>query len=95
MARHLRVEFPGAIHHVTCRMIGDASSPGGHSGTGWLPEKCLFRDDADRNRFLDRLAERVEQYNIRLYLFVLMTNHFHLGRSGEIGVSPGAIGVSP
>jgi len=23
MARHLRVEFPGAIYHVTCRMIGD------------------------------------------------------------------------
>ena len=38
----------------------------------------LFVDDADRERFLSRLADRVEQYNIRLYLFVLMTNHFHL-----------------
>jgi len=68
MARHLRVEFPGAIYHVTCRMVGD-----------WRTEKTyLFRDDADHERFLDRLAERVEQYNIRLYLFVCMTNHFHL-----------------
>ncbi len=68
MARHLRVEFPGAIYHVTCRMVGD-----------WRTEKTfLFKDDADHERFLDRLAERVEQYNIRLYLFVCMTNHFHL-----------------
>ena len=81
MARHLRVEFPGAIYHVTCRMIGDtpASCCGRNTGgADWLPEKHLFRDDADRQRFLGRLAERVEQYHIRLYLFVCMTNHFHL-----------------
>jgi len=30
----------------------------------------LFRDDKDRERFLDRLAERVEVYGIRLHLFV-------------------------
>ena len=65
MARQLRVEFPGAIYHVTCRMLGDTRSR-------------LFKIDADRKRFLERLAERVEQYNIRLYMFVLMTNHFHL-----------------
>ena len=68
MARHLRVEYPGAIYHVACRMIGD----------GRLAQSRLFIDDADRKRFVERLAERVEQYNIRLYLFVLMTNHFHL-----------------
>ena len=68
MARHLRVEFSGAIYHVTCRMVGD-----------WRTEKTLlFKDDADHERFLDRLAERVVQFNIRLYLFVCMTNHFHL-----------------
>jgi len=45
----------------------------------WRTEETyLFKDDADRERFVDRLSERVEQYNIRLYLFVLMTNHFHL-----------------
>lgn len=68
MARNLRVEYPGAIYHVACRMIGD----------GRLEQSRLFMDDADRKRFVERLAERVEQYNIRLYLFVLMTNHFHL-----------------
>jgi len=45
----------------------------------WRSERgLLFRDDRDYERFLERLAERVEQYNIRLYLFVCMTNHFHL-----------------
>lgn len=68
MARHLRVEYPGAIYHVTCRMIGD-----------WRTEQTfLFKDDADHERFLDRLADRVEQFHIRLYLFVCMSNHWHL-----------------
>jgi REP element-mobilizing transposase RayT len=68
MARQLRIEHPGAIYHVTCRMVGD-----------WRTEETLlFGDDADRERFLDRLGERVEQFHIRLYLFVLMSNHFHL-----------------
>ncbi len=68
MARHLRVEFPGAIYHVSVRMVGD-----------WRTDKSkLFKDAADYERFLDRLGERVDQFNIRLYLFVCMTNHFHL-----------------
>ena len=68
MARLLRIEFPGAIYHVTCRMLGDAQ----------VDNSLLFRDDADRRRFLDRLADQVEQHRIRLFLFVCMTNHFHL-----------------
>ena len=68
MARQLRVEFPGAIQHVTCRMIGDQR----------LDQSRLFVDDKDRWRFIDSLADRVERYDIRLYLFVCMTNHFHL-----------------
>lgn len=68
MARQLRVDYSGAIYHVTCRMAGD-----------WGSEKnSLFKDEADRERFLERLGERVGQFHIRLYLFVLMNNHFHL-----------------
>ena len=68
MARPIRVEFPGALYHVTCRMIGE-----------WRTDKAyLFRDDRDRERFLKQLGERVEQYHVRLYLFVCMANHFHL-----------------
>jgi putative transposase len=68
MSRPLRVEFAGAIYHVTVRMIGDYR----------LARSWLFIDDKDRERFFERLADRVEQYNIRLYMFVLMTNHIHL-----------------
>jgi hypothetical protein len=42
MARKLRVEYPGAIYHVINR--GDRREP-------------IFRDDADRQRFLSTLGE--------------------------------------
>lgn len=68
MARALRVEYPGAIYHVTGRMVGS-----------WRNERLrLFRDAKDFQRFLDRLGAAVEEHNVRLYLFCLMTNHFHL-----------------
>jgi len=82
MARQLRVEFPGAIYHVTCRMIGDHR----------LDRSRLFVDDRDRVRFVDRLADRVEQYNIRLYRFVLMTNHFHLVFPRYVHLNPVKVG---
>lgn len=68
MSRYLRVEYPGAIYHVTMRMLGNWK-------TG---QDRLFEDDADRERFLERLADRVERYRIRLFLFCLMSNHVHL-----------------
>lgn len=53
---------------MACRMVGS-----------WETDKTrLFKDDGDYERFLERLSERVEQFSIRLYLFVCMTNHFHL-----------------
>lgn len=68
MARPLRVHFPGAIYHVTGRMLGS-----------WKEEKnLLFRDDRDRKRFLDRLELGVEDFEVRIFLFCLMSNHFHL-----------------
>ena len=59
MARVLRVEFPGAIYHVTVRMLGDARA-------------SLFRDDRDRSRLLAKLEERVEGFDIRLYALCLI-----------------------
>lgn len=63
MARKLRVEYPGAIYHIT------------HRGNAKLP---IFSDDHDRERFLMRLAESLDTYNVRLYMFCLMKNHIHL-----------------
>lgn len=68
MARRLRIAYPGAIYHVTGRMIGS-----------WRDQRDrLFRDDTDRKRFLDRLGQSVEDFDVRLYLFCLMNNHYHL-----------------
>ena len=39
--------------------------------------RSLFRDDADRNRLIRILAESVASFEIRLYLYCLMTNHVH------------------
>ena len=63
MPRQLRVQFPGAIYHVTIR------------GNG---RDDIFVNDHDRERFLRRLAESLETYGVRLYLFCLMSNHVHL-----------------
>ena len=63
MARQLRLDYPGALHHVTAR--GNAQQP-------------IFLDDADRYRFLTLLGEEILQQHWRCYAFCLMGNHYHL-----------------
>jgi putative transposase len=62
MARPLRIQYPGALYHVTNR---------GNE------KKAIFKDDVDRVAFLEILSRSIVTYDIRLYSFVLMTNHFH------------------
>src|SRR5437762_1813592 len=63
MARKLRVEYPGAIYHVMNR--GDRREP-------------IFKDDADRERFLETLGEVCAKTGWQVLAYVLMPNHFHL-----------------
>ncbi|MEI6809539.1 MAG: transposase [bacterium] len=63
MARQLRVEYPGAIYHVTVRS---------NSGDD------LFGDDGDRRYLLSRMEDAAELYQVRIYMFCFMLNHFHL-----------------
>ena len=70
-----RVEYEGAIYHVTARMAGHAWE----TGRGLTPAACLFRDDAERERFIDQLGDRVAAYGVRLYAYCLMLTHFHSG----------------
>jgi REP element-mobilizing transposase RayT len=63
MARRLRVEFAGAIYHVINR--GDRREE-------------IFRDDQDRVRFLETLAECCTKTDWQVQAFCLMPNHFHL-----------------
>jgi len=57
------VEFPGAVYHVMAR---------GNE------RRAVFRDDPDRQRFWETLAEAVERFGLRLYAYCLMPNHYHL-----------------
>ena len=63
MARKLRVEYPGAVYHVMNR--GDRRKP-------------IFKDDADRQRFVATLAEAGAKTGWQVHAYVLMPNHFHL-----------------
>jgi REP element-mobilizing transposase RayT len=63
MARPLRIEFPGALYHITSR--GDR-------------QEAIFEDDEDRQAFLCVLAEVVERYHWICHAYCLMLNHYHL-----------------
>lgn len=63
MSRPLRIEFPGAIYHVTSR--GNA-------------RQRIYRDDGDRERFLSILAHVVDRYAWLCHAYCLMDNHYHL-----------------
>ena len=63
MARHPRLIFEGAIYHVVFRGVG---------------RQRLFLNDSDYERMLWRMAEAVELFGVRLYLYCLMGNHVHL-----------------
>ncbi|MFN3532173.1 MAG: transposase [Candidatus Brocadia sp.] len=63
MARPLRIEYENALYHVTCR---------GNE------RKTIFRDSHDKKVFLELLKDGLKTYNIILYCYVLMVNHFHL-----------------
>jgi REP element-mobilizing transposase RayT len=63
MSRQLRLEYPGALWHLTSR---------GNE------RRDIFRDDIDRRFFLELLGEAVERFDWILPAYVLMSNHFHL-----------------
>ncbi len=63
MARPLRIEFPGALYHVTSR--GNA-------------RQRVFLDDEDRETFLATLAWVVARFRWCCHAYCLMGNHVHL-----------------
>ena len=63
MPRQRRLDAPGLLQHVMARGI---------------ERRKLFRDDKDRNSFLDRLADILEATQTQCYAWALIPNHFHL-----------------
>ncbi|MEE9122460.1 MAG: transposase [Syntrophobacteria bacterium] len=73
MARPLRIQYPGAWYHVTCR--GNERGP-------------IYQDDKDKKRFLTTLEESVEAFHVEVHCYTLMSNHFHfLLKSPEANLS--------
>jgi len=63
MSRPLRIEFAGALYHVTSR------------GNGRNP---IFRNDQDRHSFMEVLHKVNQRYHWLCHGYCLMTNHYHL-----------------
>ena len=63
MARPLRIEYPGAVYHVTSR--GNA-------------RQDIVADDQDRIAFLVLLAHVIDRFGWRCHAYCLMDNHYHL-----------------
>jgi len=63
MARAWRIEYEGALYHVLSR--GNEQRP-------------IFIDNDDRLLFLETLGEMSERFEIDIFAYVLMDNHYHL-----------------
>ncbi|GBE05854.1 chromosomal replication initiation protein [bacterium BMS3Abin10] len=63
MARPLRIEYDGALYHITSR--GNEKKP-------------IYRKDGDCRKFLKILSELPARYQVVIHGYVLMENHYHL-----------------
>ncbi len=63
MARPLRIEYDGALYHITAR--GNERKP-------------IYKDDEDRTVFLDVLKQVNSRFNWICHAYCLMNNHYHL-----------------
>lgn len=63
MARAWRIEFEGALYHVLSR---------GNE------RRDIFFSDDDRRLFLDTLGDMAQRFEIEMFVYMLMGNHYHL-----------------
>jgi putative transposase len=73
MSRKARIDAIGALQHIICRGI----------------ERCkIFRDDADRDNFVERLGRVISETQTPCYGWVLIPNYFHLLlRTGNVPIT--------
>ena len=63
MPRQSRIDTPGALHHIMIRGIEG---------------KNIFKDNKDRDDFIERLGNILSDTSTPCYAFALMSNHVHL-----------------
>lgn len=61
MPRPTRIEYPGALYHIYVEAA---------------PERKIFQDDIDRNRFLQIVDYGIRRYSLRLHAFCLMDGSY-------------------
>ena len=62
MQRLARLDAPGVLHHIINRGI---------------ERRTIFRDDFDRENFLERLSKLVPETQSICYAWAFMSNHAH------------------
>src|SRR4030042_2376687 len=73
MPRQSRIDAPGALHHVMIRGID---------------RTAIFRNDEDRESFLDRLGGILMRSSTPCYAWCFLSNHAHfLFRTGKISIA--------
>jgi putative transposase len=63
MARPLRLEYEGALYHITAR---------GNE------RQDIYFTPTDYEKYLSYIVQAKEKYGIYIHCYVLMTNHYHL-----------------
>jgi putative transposase len=63
MGRAWRIEYEGALYHLMSR---------GNDG------QDIYLNDADRNLFLETISEMSERFEVDIFAYILMSNHYHL-----------------
>ncbi len=66
MGRPIRIEYPGALYHITSR---------GNE------RKDIFQDGSDREKFLDIVADYHDRFGILVHAYALMDNHDNFAKS--------------
>ena len=73
MPRKSRIDAPGALQHIIARGIDG---------------ERIFRNNADREHFLNRLGDILKETNTACYAWALIPNHFHLLlRTADVSIS--------
>ena len=63
MARALRIEYEGAFYHIFSR---------GNE------QRDIFLEDGDRLSFLKTIGDMSQRFDVDIFAYVLMDNHYHL-----------------
>ena len=73
MPRQARIDTPGALHHIMVRGI---------------ERRKIFKDNKDRDNFVERLGDIIEDTSTSCYAWSLLSNHVHLLlRTGDHSIS--------